>query len=208
MAYKLTLEEKEKANFIRSFNKNVENAVKTFGKSSEVYMNLVSFANIHGMSASKSNMGFFQASSSKSVMATLNISEIKEAYYKGNGQTSVIKEPYNTASKKAVASRRIKKSGYTETYKSIQKTIENTNMVVENYKEAKETATPREYDKMLKIMQHFRDNTMSSDEYDYLNTIANAPREIIGGNIIDKETGEVIFSTKSKKRIIITPDMI
>lgn len=208
MAYKLTIEEKEKANFIRSFNKNVENAAKTFGKSSEIYMNLVAFANIHGMTASKSNMGFFQASASKSIMATLNISEIKEAYYKGSGQSSVIKEPYNTASKKAVASKRIKKSGYTETYKSVQKTMENINMVVENYKDAKEKATPREYDKMLTIMQHFRDNTMSSKEYDFLDELSNAPREILNGNIIDKETGEIIFNTKSKKRKIITPDMI
>ena len=106
MAYKLTDEQKIKANFIRSFNKNIENAVRTFSKSSEVYMNLVAFANMHGLTSSKSNFDFYQASSSKSVLDAINIEDIIKDYYKGD--TKVIKSVYNVAQKKEVATKQIK----------------------------------------------------------------------------------------------------
>lgn len=207
MAYKLTDEQKVKANFIRSFNKNIENAAKTFGKSSEIYMNLVSFANIHGLTSSKSNFDFYQASSSKSVLNAINIDDIVKDYYKDD--TKVIKPVYNVAQKKEVATKQIKakaKMGKKETYKTIIKIMEDTNLVVSNYKDAKEIATPQEYDKLLGIMEDFRNNKITSEQYDYMKQLASEDRIIIGGKIIDKSTGEILYDKKSRTHKIYSPD--
>lgn len=207
MAYKLTEEQRIRANFIRSFNKNIENAAKTFGKSSEIYMNLVSFANIHGLTSSKSHFDFYQASSSKSVLDAINIEDIVKDYYKAD--TKVIKPVYNVAQKKEVATKQIKakaKNGRRESYKSIIKIMEDSNLVVSNYKDAKENATPEEYSKLCEIMEDFRNNKISSEQYDYMKQLGNEDRIIIDGKIIDKLTGEILYDKKSRTHKIYSPD--
>lgn len=195
MAYKLNVEDKAKANFIRGLNKNIENAFRTFGKDSEIYQNLVSFANMNGLTSSKSRMGFYQASSSREVLATMDMKDLTEQYYEDSGK---IRRIYNTATEKENATRLLKKrqkedKNTTWTLKTIYKTVKDNNLIVGLYKDAMETGVSAEqYEEMLIIMEHFRQGQISIEERDKLEKYANQKVMKQGDLYIDVDTGEIL----------------
>lgn len=195
MAYKLNAEDKAKANFIRGLNKNIENAFRTFGKDSEIYQNLVSFANMNGLTSSKSRMGFYQASSSRAVLATMDMKDLTEQYYEDSGK---IRRIYNTATEKENATRLLKKrqkedKNSTWTLKTIYKIVKNNNLIAGLYKDAMATGVSAEqYEETLIIMEHFRQGKISIEERDKLEKYANQKVMKQGDLYIDVDTGEVL----------------
>lgn len=195
MAYKLNAEDKAKANFIRGLNKNIENAYKSFGKDSEIYMNLVSFANMNGLTSSKSNFDFYQASASRDVLASMDMNDLTQQYYDDSGK---IRRIYNTATEKENATRILKKRQKDDktkswTLKAIYKTIKNDNLIAGLYKDAMESeVTPEQYEEILIIMEHFRQGKISTEERNRLERYANQKVEKHGDFYVDVETGEIL----------------
>lgn len=195
MAYKLSAEDKAKANFIRGLNKNIENAYKSFGKDSEIYQNLVSFANMNGLAASKSHMDFYQASASRDVLATMDIRDLTEQYYEDSGK---IRKLYNTALEKENATRLLKKRQKEDkntkwTLKTIYKTVKDNNLIAGLYKDTMENGvTPEQYEELIIIMENFRNGKISTEERNKLEKYANQKVIRQGNYFIDADTGEVL----------------
>lgn len=177
MAYKLTPSEKEVANFLRSLNKNIENAFVSFGANSEIYKNLTSFVGqIKAPILTSGTKPYLQVSQSKKALATLipKIQDIKDRYYAKDGKT--IKSFLSVGTQKEIATRVMKnhnRQGKSITLKEAYKLSKSTTLIAELYKEFKEyTHTYEDYEAVYEIMAKLRDETIVTEDFELLKTLS------------------------------------
>lgn len=196
MAYKLTQQEKEVANFLRSLNKNIENAYTSLGADSEIYKNLTSFVGqIKAPILTTTTKPYLQVSQSKKALQSIipNIKEIKGRYYMDDKKT--IKSFLSTGTQKEISTRVMKnqhKKGNKVTLKEAYKLKTSNNLIAEMYNNFKESIhTNEDYENVYHIMERFREDTISTSDVNTLKEISQKEVVTQQHTTINPKTNEI-----------------
>lgn len=196
MAYKLTSEQKEVANFIRTLNLQIEKSAKTFGNTAEITNNLINLGTQFGLQtvSKKSKLGVIQFTSGKTQLNKIlngnTFANLKAQFYTKNGD---IRKIFNVAKRKVEFTREMKykKENYTYQEYEIIKSI-NTK-VAEKYDDfITSYVDENSYKKWNKILSHLRSDKITNNDLKEIEKMEQNKKVIIGSNIVDKSTGEIV----------------
>mgnify|MGYP003293410818 CR=1 FL=1 len=194
MAYKLTTEQKEGANFIRTLNKQIEVSTKTFGINSETTRNLINLGNQYGLQtiSKPSKLGVVQFSSSKKQLDTIinsgTLKSLKGQFYTKKGD---IRYMFNVATKKAMYTREMKSKKKKMSYKEYDALKALNTKVAEKYDDFMESYIDNtDYKRWEKILNNLRNDSITDKDLTQIDTMQK--RVIHGTNIVEESTGTIV----------------
>lgn len=196
MAYKLTQEQKEGANFIRTLNKQIEQAAKTFGLASEITHNLINIGTQYGLQtiSKQSKLGVVQFSSSKKQLDKIindgTLKSLKSQFYTTKGD---IRHVYNVANKKAAYTREMKNKNKKYTYKEYEHIKSLNNQVAEKYDDFITSYIDDEsYNEWNRILSNLRNDNITNDDLAKVDELDKNKNVIIGSDIVNQATGKIV----------------
>lgn len=196
MAYKLNEAQKEAANFIRTLNKQIEQSSKTFGASSQMTKNLINLGQQYGLQtiSKQSKLNVIQFSSGKKQLDTIisngNLKGLKGQFYTSKGE---IRHVYNVANKKAVYTREMKNRKKRFSYQEYDELKELNSRVAEKYDDyISSYVNDDDYKKWNEILSRLRNDNITGDDLSTIDNIDKNKNVIIGTDIVNELTGEIV----------------
>lgn len=196
MAYKLNEQQKEGANFIRTLNKQIEQASKTFGSNAEITNNLINLGTQFGLQtiSKQSKLGVIQFSSGKKQLDRIigdgSLNELKSQFYTSKGD---IRHVFNVASKKAAYTREMKSKKEKYTYKEYEYIKSLNNKVSEKYDDfITSYVDDKSYKEWNRILSNLRNDNITNDDLTKVDELDKNKKVIRGTDIVEQSTGKVV----------------